>query len=266
MEILVDIFFSHLVTYLLTSVLGIVLALTALVWGHPNRLTRALLVLSLLAILAFPWFRRYEPAVVPAPGYQMRWPTRPGRLETVVKAAQAAAEIRPCEYTLLGWRADGVLYYQETCRWGTRVWGYDPVTEGGPRRLAEAPANLVQEAREVWELDGIWVPGVPPEGQAHTRSVVVQGQGLASPDGRWVAVVVRHLYGPEDVVVLSLEEENRGSWLPRQRRSRLGYNGHVSRHAGLQSVVRIGHANLHPEHQVHPLLRRLHVLGRELGT
>ena len=166
-----------------------------------------MLIIMVLAILAFPWLHRYQPAVVAAPGYEMQVPTQPGLLGSVTKSAQAAAEIRPCEYTLLGWSIDGMLYYRETCGWGVQIWAYDPVTDSRPRQVAEAPSNLVQEARGVWELDGIRVPGVPPKGEPHTRSVVVQGQGMASSDGRWVAAVVRHLYGPEDVVVLSSEGE-----------------------------------------------------------
>ena len=197
--------FSHLATYLLASGFGMALALAALIWGRPWWGTRILLILMVLAILAFPWFQHYRPVVAAAPGYQMRWPTQPARLETVVKSAQAAAEIQPCQYTLLGWSPNGVLYYRERCRWGAQAWAYDPVAEGRPRQVTETPSDLVQETRGAWELDGIQVPGVPPEGQPHTRDVVVQGQGLASPDGRWVAVVVRHLYGPEDVVVLAVE-------------------------------------------------------------
>jgi hypothetical protein len=34
------------------------------------------------------------------------------------------------------------------------------------------------------------------------RSLEVRVDGLASPGGRWVAVVVHHVYGPEDVIVL----------------------------------------------------------------
>jgi len=33
--------------------------------------------------------------------------------------------------------------------------------------------------------------------------------GLALPDGRWVAVVARHIYGPEDVIVLGRQMEDR---------------------------------------------------------
>jgi hypothetical protein len=36
------------------------------------------------------------------------------------------------------------------------------------------------------------------------RNLKVRVDGLASPNGRWVAVAVavRHIYGPEDVLVL----------------------------------------------------------------
>ena len=43
----------------------------------------------------------------------------------------------------------------------------------------------------------------PPEAEPSTRSISVRDNGLASPDDRWVALVARHIYGPEDVIVVS---------------------------------------------------------------
>ena len=96
----------------LNSVVVIGLIVAALRWGQPGRITRVLLILTLLAILGFPWFFRYEPAVSAAPGYVLRWPTQPGLLEGVAKRARITTEQRPCTYTLLGWSADASLYYR----------------------------------------------------------------------------------------------------------------------------------------------------------
>ena len=200
--------FSHLTTYLLASGFGIGLALVALIWGRPRWGTRVLLILMVLAILAFPWLQDYRPAVVAAPGYEMRWLTQPGRLESVVKSAQAAAEIRPCGYTLLGWSADGVLYYQETCGRSIQIWRYDPEQADPPQAADEVPTELFKDVPRVPVLNLVRALDVRPlEEEPNARRVALQQPYLASPDGRWVAVVVRHLYGPEDVLVLAVEGE-----------------------------------------------------------
>lgn len=96
------ILFSEAWAYVLISLLSIGLTVAALRWGRPSRVVRSLLVLTLLAILGFPWFFGYEPAVSAAPGYTLRWPTQPGLLEGVVKRAHITTEQRPCTYALLG--------------------------------------------------------------------------------------------------------------------------------------------------------------------
>jgi hypothetical protein len=34
-------------------------------------------------------------------------------------------------------------------------------------------------------------------------SAIAQESGLAAPDGKWLALIARHIYGPEDVLVVS---------------------------------------------------------------
>ena len=149
---------------------------------------------------------RYQPAVAAAPGHEMRWPTRPDLWGSVVKGYQAFWEIRPCDYVVLGWSPEGVLFYEEACQDSPhRIWAYDPGRDGRPRPVAAAPANLVQETiprNSVLEL--VRVPTVrPADAEPMVRRLKVCVDGLASPDSLWVAVVVRHLYGPEDVIVLA---------------------------------------------------------------
>jgi hypothetical protein len=156
-------------------------------------------------VTAFVLFR-YQPAVVAAPGYEMRWPTRPGPAASPLKSYQMFFEMRPCEYALLGWSAGGALYYQEACREGEpRIWAADPEARGRPSQVTAPPAGLLQETvprRSILE----WArsPMVyPADAEPDVRALEVRVDGIASPDGRWVAVVVRHIYGPEDVIVLS---------------------------------------------------------------
>ena len=142
------ILFSEVWGYVLISVVVISLVLTALRWGQPGHVTRSLLVLTLLAILVFPWLFHYDAAVVAAPDYVMRWPTEPTILEGVVKRAQIVTEQRPCTYALLSWSANASLYYQATCNDGIdRIWMYNPNTSTSTMQVTTAPTDLSTDAR-----------------------------------------------------------------------------------------------------------------------
>ncbi len=197
--------FSRIEIYLFVSLLGIAAVLGAWMWARPSRMMRGLLLLSLLAILAFPWLYRYQPALVAAPGYAMRLPTQPGWLEGVVKWNQVAAETRPCTYALLGWSQEAVLYYQADCK-GTplQVWAIAPDREASARPFGSAPLQLVAERAPVTITDWVRAGGVwPPNEEPNARRVNLREGSLVSPDGRWVALIARHVYGPEDVVLVS---------------------------------------------------------------
>lgn len=199
-----NLFFSQLVIYLLASLLSIILALLALVWGNAGWITRFPLVLVLISVVAFPWFYRYHPAVVGAPGYEIRVPTQPGLLDGVSKRAQEGAEIRPCDYTLLGWLTEGVLYYEAACgKDPSLIWSFAPDKSGDAQRMPSAPQGLIRKNSQPSVLNWVRAEGVRSMNEEpNARQVYVQEGSLASPDDRWVALVARHLYGPEDVVVV----------------------------------------------------------------
>jgi hypothetical protein len=46
----------------------------------------------------------------------------------------------------------------------------------------------------------------PQETEAVTRSIVLASEGFMSADGKWVAFVSQHVYGPQDIVVISQSE------------------------------------------------------------
>jgi hypothetical protein len=199
-----NLLFSHLASYLAFSLLGIEIALAALLWARPHWLVRILLALTLLAIAAFPWVYRYQPALVAAPGLAMREPTDPGWLGGVVKRAQAGAEIRPCIYSLLGWSKDGTLYYQARCEDGhVQTWATMPDRESSGRMVTSAPVELFVERAPVTVYDRVRAAGVWPTGEEpNTRRVHLREGSLLSPGGYWAALVARHVYGPEDVVIV----------------------------------------------------------------
>lgn len=203
-----SIFLSDLGRYLALSAVGILLALAALRFGRPSRVLRVAEALTLVAILVFPWLFHYQAPLVAAPGHVMHVPTMPGLVEGVAKQAQAFAELIPSTYTLLGWSRDGVLYYQETVKatQTTRTWAYVPGAAARPQLVA-APTDIVPSAVSPRQslLPLVRAPVSPASAEPASRGYAIRQDGLASPDGRWVAAVARHTYGPEDVVVVALE-------------------------------------------------------------
>jgi hypothetical protein len=201
--------FSNLVVYLSISLLGIGAAIAASIWARAHWSVRGLLILTLLAIVAFPWVFRYQPALVAAPGYAMRVPTQPGWLDGVVKSNQSAAEIRPCTYTLLGWSADAMLFYQAQCSSApTQTWAIAPDREANARLVASAPADLFAERASTSVLGWVRAASVSPVSEEpNARQAFLREGSLVSPNGDWVALIARHLYGPEDVVLVKSERE-----------------------------------------------------------
>jgi len=198
--------FTDPVRYVTISVAGLALTVAAFLWARPvtHSASRLALGLGLLSILVFPWFYRYQPAVEAAPGHTMQVLTRPGLLEGVAKRAQVSLEIRPCEYTLLGWTPDNTLHYRAVCEnRPAQMWAYDPQQYRLALEAAEPFAKLVQDTSGVTVLDQVRASGVyPPEEEFNARCMAVRGSGLLSPNGHWVAVLVQHLYGPQDVLIL----------------------------------------------------------------
>jgi hypothetical protein len=165
------ILFSEVWSYVLISVAVGGLVLMALRWGQSGRVTRGVLVLTLLAILVFPWFFRYEPAVAAAPGYTLRWPTEPTLLAGVAKRAQIVTEQRP-HVCLMGWSANASLYYQATCNNGLdQTWAYNPNTSMSTLQVTTAPTDLSIVFERIRKCL-IWASYTihPPEAEPSTRS------------------------------------------------------------------------------------------------
>jgi hypothetical protein len=127
---------------------------------------------------------RYQPAVVAAPGHEMRWLTRPALWTSVVKNYQRFVEVRPCEYTVLGWSDEGVLFYEEACQDDLpQVWACDLENGNRPQHVETVPLDLVQEAASRSSiLHMVRSPGVrPADAEPMVRNLEVRGDVLASP-------------------------------------------------------------------------------------
>lgn len=128
--------------------LAIGLIVVALLEKPPHRITCVLLILASLTIPTIPWLHRYQPAVVAAPDCdcEMRWLTQPDNWLVRRKYSQIFWRRRPCDYDVLGWSAENVLYYEEACRdRDSKVWAYNPERDNNPRQVETVPVDLIRE-------------------------------------------------------------------------------------------------------------------------
>ncbi len=207
---------THLVNIGLGALLPILTALAWLVIRERGRVWSRgrfyLLVAILFSVLLFPLGMRYQPAVQVAPDVKMHLVEQPGLLEGAARRCQAIAEIRGCQYEPLGWVGGDTLVYRTWCGGQFTAQGWQPgspsvpmaydVSTGnvGASFIEREPSrercdpetcvspNLIDKQLFPWG----YLPGEYPD-------------PLISPDGRWVAFTAEHVYGPEDLLVISIE-------------------------------------------------------------
>ncbi len=215
---LTEILLSDVTRYLIVSLAALALTSVALIWlvarerGQVWRRKRlyALLVV-LAAVLVFPLLMRYRPAVEAAPGVELRVVERPGLLAGAVRMCQAGAEVRGCQYEPLGWADSQTLVYRKWCG------GYYTVEGDRHAGIPGAPQAYHLDSGAVAPFEGD-VAALLREPCSRSTCVysglaeMYPGGGyfpgqyetpLLSPDGRWVAFTAAHVYGPEDLLVLS---------------------------------------------------------------
>jgi len=217
---LASLLLSHMTRYLFFAVAGLVLALVALgllvAHGRSRVLKQArfyLLIICAISILVFPLAFRYHPAVQASPGIEMHIVNQPGLLEGAVRSCQSHAEVYTEVYVPVGWANDSTLVYQvHTCNPGplclhcghilnwTRgdapLWAYDLET-GRTQRYTMDETSLT---RSTCAPQACVVPLLDTEWLFSGRQ---SSEALFSPDGRWIAFTARHVYGPEDLLIIS---------------------------------------------------------------
>ncbi|MCA9994278.1 MAG: hypothetical protein KDE56_00940 [Anaerolineales bacterium] len=165
------------------------------------------LLLALCALLTFSFLFAYRPALAAAPGYRMQLVTAPGFLGGFAKTFQNVLEMQPCAYELLGWDADNWLYYEALCGSEVQVWQYLPTQSAHHLQVPHSPNTLetaVMAKKEM--LDIVRATGVRPKKyESVTRPLLLKSEGIISPNGQWTALIVQHVYGPQDVVLLTKE-------------------------------------------------------------
>ncbi len=186
--------------------LGIVAIVVA--WrGIRKRWARALLAVGLLAMLAFPLVYRYQPAVMAAPGHRLILVTMPVTFcEHVQRNAETYWEIKGCDYELVGWDEDETLFYNETCEGASpRLWAFNPQKDAQPVLADALPETLFPIVNEPAAIDYVRADVYPPSAEESVRRLSFPEPWIISPSGRWVAALARHVYGPEDIIIVSTE-------------------------------------------------------------
>lgn len=161
---------------------------------------RFLLFLIIAALLLI---FRYPAALSAAPGFEEIWVTQPRFPAGYVKTGQMILEYQPCTYELLGWQSDS-LYYQSACRENIQSWRYDVNQNEQAEKVTAVPPNLTQTIiPHEATLQMVRADGVRPvKYEAVTREILLVGDGLASPDGTWTAVISQHIYAPQDILLI----------------------------------------------------------------
>ncbi len=183
--------FSRLGVYLAISVVGLGVGILGLRRPRARPVTWALTLLAVLSIVALPWSHRYQPAVGASAGVEVRTVNPVGPLGGVARTFQAIAELQPAEYRLLGWHATD-LYYQEMTDTEWQTWRYEPDGDSAPTPVPGSPGPL--DGERLSRLDAAERVGASP--------ALLAEASYLSPDGQWLAVVSKHLYGPQDVLLL----------------------------------------------------------------
>lgn len=176
---------------------------------------------ALLGILAFPWIvPPYQPALETQTGVEWQWVERPNRLQGLIKRLQTLIETPgECIYEPLGWADKETLVYRKWCGGRWRIDWEQAHSEWDPG-LPQPPVAYRRTTGEIRPFEGSLAtlrrrscsPAtcITPYLQSrYGRDGPSYFPGhfqepLPSPDGQWVAFTARHLYGPEDLVMIRI--------------------------------------------------------------
>lgn len=164
------------------------------------------LMLKIVALILIGLFTLYpySPNVYPTDGVEMMLPTRQGRVWNGLWLAQSMIDVKPCTYVLLGWDADNQLYYDETCNQRTTTWRFAPDKQMR-RRVSDVPEKLVSDQNSLDKFDTLFeLSSVNPGMQRY--DLWLYPYGMFSAEKNYAALVSKNLYGPEDVIILTLKK------------------------------------------------------------
>jgi len=199
----VSMLFSNPVIYIILCAGGALIFLITLRYGKPTFLQGISIIYLLCSIIIF-MVSPYRPAIRPVGNLDLLVPTEPSFLFRGLKNSQAIAEVERCSYSLLGWKRDD-LFYEESCIDGsTTTWIYSPIKQSLSKYNDDLQkSDLYTYAISRSEISHLADSKVLTEyGESSILYITVPGDILQSPRGMWVALVAKHLYSAEDVIVI----------------------------------------------------------------
>jgi hypothetical protein len=165
------------------------------------------LAAGLMAMVAFPLLYRYQPAVMAAPGHELILLTAPDSFcDHVRRRSEVYWEMQPCRYEIIGWDETETLFYTESCGDApAQLLAYNPDLRTPPAPVDAVPETLYPIVSDPKAIDYVRADVYPPSAEESVRRLSFPQPWIISPTGRWVAAVTRHVYGPEDVIVVSTQ-------------------------------------------------------------
>ena len=164
-----------------------------------------LLVACAASVLVFPIVFRYRPAVQASPGVEMRLVDQPGFLNGAVRSCQISAELQNEVYVPVGWAAEHMLVYRRySC--GPQAFKWDCGDETTWAYDVQTGHTTLHSANEAALTGHFCAPQICVKPYLSTKSFFSgrrSPEALVSTDGRWIAFTARHVYGPEDLLVIS---------------------------------------------------------------
>ena len=176
-------------TYLLISAVTLVICLLIALRGRVGRVARGAALLTVGCILALPLViqKPFNSTWLEEQGYTVHAvPSQQNFVDSAVDGLVDLLDGKACQYNVLGWSADNVLYYQADCKFGPDTyWRYVPALPGKAQQVAQVTDELVTE----------------PESLLNPIPVLTDHR---SPNGRWIASVWEKFSNePENVIVVS---------------------------------------------------------------
>lgn len=201
---------SSILIYLIPCGFIIACSMAGLFYANDKRWAYSIssvIVLATMALMIAP----YHPVVAPATGYQMHNLTEPAFFLQGWKNAATILEWNPCNYHLLGWQEE-TLFYQENCWNGMeKIWKFTADrSQTAEQYTGTLPTDLQATLLSGSDVSAVvnWFQPQALKTNSEFSDIAILGLALRngimlSPNHRLAVVAQQHVYGPEDVLVLS---------------------------------------------------------------
>jgi hypothetical protein len=172
-----------------------------------KRSPRSLLATAGLASIALsgPLVAWYTPALSAIDPSKTLHVTNATGVTGLLMLRHRLGERTPCTYTLISWREPTLLEYSAHCAGRDETRLFDTQSRRTQATSWAANGDHGLSARRMPFGDALELVRAPVSSAEHefpTRRIMLKGDGLLSPEGRWVALITQHIYGPQDVIIV----------------------------------------------------------------